>query len=35
MSARKVCNQLAEIKIKYLLLNRYAQLGMPMAYRVG
>lgn len=35
MSARKDRNQLAEAKMKCLLLNRYAEMGMPRAYKIG
>ena len=35
MSAHKDKNQLAEAKMKCFLLNRYAQMGMPQAYKIG
>ena len=35
MSARKDCNQVAEAKLKCFLLNRYAEMGMPMTYKIS
>ena len=35
LSACQFSNQLAEANMKRLLLNRYAQLGMTIAYREG
>ena len=35
LNARKIENQSSEVKIKYLILNKYALLGLPDSYKVA